>query len=134
MLDTLSWLLARGHLSAPYHVQFVLGVPGGMGASERNLRFLREGLPEPAAWTAAGIGRAQLEMAALALRLGGHVRVGLEDNLFLSKGVLARGSSELVERSVTMARQAGREPATPAEARAALGIGRGATTPTRSGE
>jgi 3-keto-5-aminohexanoate cleavage enzyme len=122
MLDTLGWLLGKGHLARPYHVQFVLGVPGGMGASERNLRFLREGLPEPVPWTAAGVGRAQLEIAGLALRLGGHVRVGLEDNLYLSKGVLAKGSSELVERAVTMARGAGREPATPAETRSALGI------------
>src|ERR671928_230325 len=63
MLDTLRWLRAQGHLAAPYHVQFVLGVPGGMSASERNLRFLPEGLPEPVAWTAAGVGRAQLELA-----------------------------------------------------------------------
>jgi 3-keto-5-aminohexanoate cleavage enzyme len=122
MLDTLGWLLAKGHVARPYHVQFVLGVPGGMGASERNLRFLREGLPEPVPWTAAGIGRAQLEMARLALAMGGHVRVGLEDNLYVAKGVLARGSSELVERAVAMAREAGREPATPAEARHVLGI------------
>ncbi len=122
MLDTLSWLLRHGHLGAPYHVQFVLGVPGGMGATERNLRFLVEGLPEPARWTAAGVGRAQLEMAALGLRLGGHVRVGLEDNLYLAKGVLAKGSSELVERAVALAEQAGRAPATPAEARALLGV------------
>jgi 3-keto-5-aminohexanoate cleavage enzyme len=122
MLDTLRWLLAKGHLAAPYHVQLVLGVPGGMGASERNLRFLLEGLPEPAHWTAAGVGRAQLELAALAVELGGHVRVGLEDNLYLSKGVLAKGSSELVERAVALAREAGREPATPAAARALLGI------------
>ena len=122
MLDTLASLLAKKHLSPPYHVQFVLGVPGGMGASERNLRFLQQGLPEPVAWTGAGVGRAQLEIAALALRLGGHVRVGLEDNLYLSKGILARGSHELVERAVTVAREVGRDPATPAEARAALGI------------
>ncbi|GEJ57161.1 3-keto-5-aminohexanoate cleavage protein [Anaeromyxobacter diazotrophicus] len=122
MLDTLRWLLAHGHLAAPYHVQFVLGVPGGLGASERNLRFLVEGLPEPAHWTAAGVGRAQLELAALALRLGGHVRVGLEDNLYLSKGVLARGSHELVARAVELARDAGRTPATPAEARRLLGL------------
>src|SRR5690242_16950401 len=122
MLETLRWLLAKGHLAAPYHVQFVLGVPGGLGASERNLRFLVEGLPEPAHWTAAGVGRAQLELAALALRLGGHVRVGLEDNLYLSKGVLARGSHELVARAVELARDAGRAPATPAEARRLLGL------------
>ena len=122
MLDTLRWLLAKGHLAAPYHVQLVLGVPGGMGASERNLRFLVEGLPEPGPWTAAGVGRAQLEMAGLALSMGGHARVGLEDNLYVEKGVLARGSSELVERAVALARQAGREPATAAEARSSLGL------------
>lgn len=122
MLDTLRWLLAKGHLAPPYHVQFVLGVPGGMSASERNLRFLVEGLPEPIHWTGAGVGRAQLEVAALALRLGGHVRVGLEDNLYLSKGVLAKGSHELVARAVELAREAGRRPAAPAEARQLLGI------------
>jgi 3-keto-5-aminohexanoate cleavage enzyme len=122
MLDTLRWLLERGHLAPPYHVQLVLGVPGGMAATERNLRFLVEGLPEGVRWSAAGIGRAQLPMAELALALGGHVRVGLEDNLFVSKGVLARGSDELVERAVALAARAGRSPATPDEARALLGI------------
>jgi 3-keto-5-aminohexanoate cleavage enzyme len=122
MLDTLRWLLAKGYLVGPYHVQFVLGVPGGMAANERNLRFLLEGLPEPAHWTGAGVGRAQLELAALALRLGGHVRVGLEDNLYLSKGVLAKGSHELVEAAVRLAREAAREPASPAVARRILGI------------
>jgi 3-keto-5-aminohexanoate cleavage enzyme len=122
MLDTLRWLLEKGHLSAPYHVQFVLGVPGGMSASERNLRFLAEGLPEPAHWSVAGIGRFQLPMAELALRMGGHVRVGLEDNLFLSRGVLAKGSHELVALAAQLAAKAGREPAAPAEARRLLGI------------
>ncbi len=123
MLDTLRWLLGNGHLAPPYHVQFVLGVPGGLSASERNLRFLVEGMPERTHWTAAGIGRHQLPMAELALAMGGHVRVGLEDNLFLAKGVLAKGSHELVTRAVELARAAGRTPASPAEARRILGIG-----------
>jgi 3-keto-5-aminohexanoate cleavage enzyme len=127
MLDTLRWLLDKGHLARPYHVQFVLGVPGGMTGSERNLRFLVEGLPEPARWSVAGIGRFELPMAEAALRLGGHVRVGLEDNLFVSKGVLAKGSHELVSLAVKAARAAGREPATPAEARRLLGIAAPAT-------
>jgi 3-keto-5-aminohexanoate cleavage enzyme len=122
MLDTLRWLLERGHVQAPYHVQLVLGVPGGMGASERNLRFLVEGLPEPVAWSVAGVGRHQLPMAELALAWGGHVRVGLEDNLYLARGVLARGSDELVSRAVEMAAGAGRDPASPAQARRLLGI------------
>ena len=122
MLDTLRWLLAKGHLAPPYHVQFVLGVPGGMSASERNLGFLVEGLPAGTAWSVAGVGRAQLPMAELALASGGHVRVGLEDNLYVSKGVLARGSAELVERAIALLRAAGREPATTAEARRILGL------------
>ncbi len=122
MLDTLRWLLEKGHLAPPYHVQFVLGVPGGISASERNLRFLVEGLPQPTHWSVAGVGRAELPMAELALRLGGHARVGLEDNLFASKGVLARGSHELVTLAVKSARAAGREPASPDEARRLLGL------------
>jgi 3-keto-5-aminohexanoate cleavage enzyme len=122
MLETLRWLLDEGHLAPPFHVQFVLGVPGGIGASERNLRFLLGGLPVDTHWTAAGVGRAQLEMAEVALRLGGHVRVGIEDNLYVSRGVLATGSDVLVERAATMACAAGRSLATPAEARRLLGI------------
>ncbi len=122
MLDTLRWLLEKGHLAAPYHVQFVLGVPGGLSGSERNLRFLAEGMPERTHWSVAGIGRFQLPMAELALRMGGHVRVGLEDNLFVSKGVLAKGSDELVAIAVDLAAKTGREPATPVEARKILGI------------
>jgi 3-keto-5-aminohexanoate cleavage enzyme len=122
MLETLRWLLDQGHLARPYHVQFVLGVPGGMAGTERNLRFLVEGLPEPAHWSVAGIGRAELPMAELALSLGGHVRVGLEDNLFVAKGVLATGTDQLVEMAVALAARAGRSPATPAQARALLGL------------
>jgi 3-keto-5-aminohexanoate cleavage enzyme len=122
MLDTLRWLLEKGHLAAPYHVQLVLGVPGGMSASERNLRFLVEGLPERTRWSVAGIGRAELPMAELALAMGGHVRVGLEDNLFVARGVLAKGSHELVALAAALAARAGREPASPDEARALLGV------------
>ena len=122
MLDTLRWLLDQGHLAAPYHVQFVLGVPGGLGATERNLRFLVEGMPEVVHWSVAGVGRHQLPMAELSLALGGHVRVGLEDNLHVAKGVLARGSDELVERAVALAAAAGRAVASSREARSMLGI------------
>jgi 3-keto-5-aminohexanoate cleavage enzyme len=122
MLETLRWLLEERHLASPYHVQFVLGVVGGMGATERNLRFLAEGLPEPAHWSVAGVGRGELPMAEAALRMGGHVRVGLEDNLFLRKGVPAQGSWELVAEARKLAQAAGRDPATPSEARHLLGI------------
>jgi 3-keto-5-aminohexanoate cleavage enzyme len=122
MLDTLRWLLEKGHLRQPYHVQFVLGVPGGLSASERHLRFLVESLPEPTHWSVAGIGRAELPMAEVALLLGGHVRVGLEDNLFIRKGVLATGSDQLVAAAAELAARAGRVPATPAQARLLLGL------------
>ncbi len=122
MLETLRWLVERGHLAPPYHVQLVLGVPGGMAATERNLRFLVDDLPAGVAWSAAGVGRWQLPTAELALHLGGHVRVGLEDNLFVRKGVLARGSDELVALAVDVAVRRGREPATPEQARKLLGI------------
>jgi 3-keto-5-aminohexanoate cleavage enzyme len=122
MLDTLAWLLQKGHLAQPYHVQFVLGVPGGMSGTERNLRFLVEGLPEAVHWSVAGIGRFELPMAEVALRLGGHVRVGLEDNLFVSRGVLASGSDQLVSAAADLALRAGRRLASPGEARVLLGI------------
>jgi len=122
MLETLRWLLDRGHLAHPYHVQFVLGVPGGMSGGERNLRFLVESMPEPAHWTVAGIGRHEMPMVELSLRLGGHVRVGLEDNLYASKGVLARDNAELVEAAVQKVQASGRALATPAEARRILEI------------
>jgi len=123
MLDTLRWLVAEGHLGQRHHVQFVLGVPGGMAASERNLRFLVEGLDAPGRWSVAGVGRHQLPMAQLALSMGGHVRVGLEDNLYIARGVLASGSDQLVSRAVELAAREGREPARPDRARALLGLG-----------
>ncbi|MEI7705745.1 MAG: 3-keto-5-aminohexanoate cleavage protein [Deltaproteobacteria bacterium] len=130
MLETLRWLREKGHLAEPYHLQFVLGVPGGMSGTERNLRFLVEGMPEPAHWTVAGIGRFEMPMAELSLKLGGHVRVGLEDNLHVAKGVLAKGNEELVAAAVARVQASGRSLATPAEARAILGIGIGKTRRT----
>jgi 3-keto-5-aminohexanoate cleavage enzyme len=122
MLETLRWLLDKQLLTRPYHLQFVLGVPGGMAGTERNLRFLVESMPEPAHWSVAGIGRCELPMAEVALAMGGHVRVGLEDNLFIAKGVLATGSDQLVAAAAALAARAGRPLATPAQARAILGL------------
>jgi 3-keto-5-aminohexanoate cleavage enzyme len=83
-------------------------------------------------WAVAGVGRHQLPMAELAIRLGGHARVGLEDNVYVSKGVLAKGSFELVEHAAAAARAIGREIATPDVARRMLGLPSntdGASTP-----
>jgi 3-keto-5-aminohexanoate cleavage enzyme len=122
-VDSCLWLQSQGVIDAPGHFDFVLGVRGGMAATEENLRFLISKLPAGATFNVAGIGRHQLGMAALSLRLGGHARCGLEDNIYLSKGVLAKGSYELVAQVAALAREAGRTVATPAQARQLLGIG-----------
>lgn len=111
-----------GHIDLPGHFDFVLGIRGGIGASEENLKFLIGKLPNGATFNVAGVGRHQLPMAELSLRLGGHARCGLEDNIYLSKGVLAKGSFELVAKVAELAKAAGREVATTAQARDLLGV------------
>jgi 3-keto-5-aminohexanoate cleavage enzyme len=105
----------------PQHVDFVLGVPGGMEATVQNLCDLVDDLPAGCTWSVAGIGRQQLPLAMVAIAMGGHVRVGLEDNLYYSKGRLAR-NEELVARVARVAAEAGREVATPEQAREILGL------------
>ena len=117
-------LVAEGLLTKPLHFQFVLGVPGGIGAREDVLRFLVSQVPEGSTWGVAAVGRHQRPMTELAMSLGGHARVGLEDNLYLDKGVLAEGSAPLVARAAAFARTIGREIATPERARALFGIER----------
>jgi 3-keto-5-aminohexanoate cleavage enzyme len=114
-------LAHEGLLTFPQHVDFVLGVPGGLDATVQNLCDLVDDLPAGCTWSVAGIGRAQLPMALAAIAMGGHVRVGLEDNLYFSKGRLAR-NDELVERVARIAREAGRDVAAPNDARAILGL------------
>ncbi|MDQ0189454.1 3-keto-5-aminohexanoate cleavage protein [Alicyclobacillus cycloheptanicus] len=108
----------------PFHFDFVLGVPGGLPATPKNVLYLTELLPPGATWSVAGVGRHQLPMAALAVTLGGHVRVGFEDNIFYRKGELAVSNAQLVERVVRIARELDRPIATPDEARRMLGIPR----------
>ncbi len=116
MVDTAMRLVDEGLLDPPLHFDFVLGVPGGMGGRPENLEFLVEMIPEEATWSVAGVGPYELPLADKAVSMGGHVRVGLEDNIYLEKGVLARGSWELVERVVGFADAAGRAIAGPDEA------------------
>ena len=108
-------------LSLPQHVDLVLGVPGGLEATVQNLADLVDALPAGCTWSVAGIGRQQLPMAMTAIAMGGHVRVGLEDNLFYSRGRLAR-NEELVARVARIAAEAGRPVATPDQARKLLGL------------
>jgi 3-keto-5-aminohexanoate cleavage enzyme len=121
-LDNVLQLEKEGHLVRPFHVQFVLGVRGGMQPSDDRVRLLVKELPEGSSWGVAGIGRHQLPMVRLALQLGGNVRVGLEDNVYVRKGVLAQGSWELCQEARKIAAEVGRELATPAEARRMLGL------------
>jgi 3-keto-5-aminohexanoate cleavage enzyme len=113
----------EGLLRFPQHVDFVLGVPGGLDASVQNLCDLVDALPAGCTWSVAGIGRMQLPMAMAALAMGGHVRVGLEDNIYYSKGRLAT-NEELVARVVRLAEELGRPVATPDQAREILGLPR----------
>lgn len=112
-----------GLLTFPQHVDFVLGVPGGLDATVANLCDLVDGLPAGCTWSVAGIGRMQTPMAMAALAMGGHVRVGLEDNIYYSKGRLAT-NEELVARVVRLASELGRPVATPDQAREMLGLAR----------
>src|SRR5512134_1505014 len=125
MLYNAARLVADGLLKAPVHVQFVLGVPGALPADREVLEFelaqLQRVLPG-ATWTAAGVGRHQLDVNEWALELGGHCRTGLEDNLRFDKNRLATSNAELVQRVAALTGRYGRTVATPAEARRILGL------------
>lgn len=122
MINNALYLQKKGLLRAPLHFDFVLGAPGAMPASIKNLLFLSESVPQDSTWTVAGIGKAQMPMAAAAMLMGGHVRVGLEDNLIMPDGSPA-SNPRLVEKAARIAGELGREIATPDEARKILGLG-----------
>lgn len=122
-LDTILKLAQRGEVpGAPMQFNFVLGVFGCTPATGENLAWLVRNIPEGSTWTATGIGRHQFPLAMHAVTMGGNVRVGFEDNLYLEKGVLAKSNGALVEKVVKMARLVGREIANPAEARQILSL------------
>ena len=123
MLTTLNRWIKRGITPpSPCHVDLVLGVPGAMAGTAAALHFLLADLPEHATWAVAGIGAAQLSLGALAIPLGGHVRVGFEDNIFYAKGELATSNAQLVARIARIAAEHQRPLATPDQARVILGI------------
>jgi uncharacterized protein (DUF849 family) len=115
-------LLERGVLPRPALFQLVLGIRNGFPATPDTLLYARSLLPADADWAAMGTGRMEFPIVAQACLLGGHVRVGLEDNLYLSRGVLAPSNTALVERAVTLVELLGGSVASPAEARALLGL------------
>ncbi|MBL9036849.1 MAG: 3-keto-5-aminohexanoate cleavage protein [Rhodospirillaceae bacterium] len=125
MLYNAKTLVEKGMLKAPAHVQFVLGIPNALPVREKLLDFMIEELADQlpgATWTAAGIGRFQLEVNHWALKRGGHARTGLEDNIFFEKGRLAASNAELVKRVADLCGKYDRHPASPAEARRLLGL------------
>ncbi|PWC20492.1 3-keto-5-aminohexanoate cleavage protein [Brenneria roseae subsp. roseae] len=121
MLGVAGYFVEQGKLQSPLHYQFCLGVPGGMPATVENLNYLVSHIPADATWSAFGVGKHHLPILFATLALGGHVRVGLEDNVYFSKGVKAT-NPQLVERAAQAIRLAGKQVATPASARKILGI------------
>ncbi len=119
-------LAEKGLAAPPLHFDFVLGLGGAIPATVENLIHLKNTIPADATWTVAGIGQAQLPMTTCAILMGGHVRLGLEDNIYFRRGELAT-NEQLIERTVRLARTLGREIATPDEARKILGL----ATPVR---
>lgn len=122
MIYTTLHYLKKGIIKPPLHYQFILGAPGGMDATVSNLVYLRSLLPEGCTWSAAGLGKGHMPIMLCTLAMGGHVRVGLEDNVYFEKNVLAESNAQLVERAARIIADIGQEPATSSEAREILGI------------
>jgi uncharacterized protein (DUF849 family) len=115
-------ILEKGELEPPLHFSLVMGVLGGIPATVENLAHQVRQLPDDANWQVIGISEDQWPLVAAALAMGGNVRVGLEDNFYIEDGEMAEGNAELVEKAARMARDVGREPATPDEARDIMGM------------
>ena len=119
-IDQVLRLHKKGFIHEPMHFSFVLGVNGGMTGEERDFHFLRTSIPSHATYSVVGIGKYEFPLAELSIKHGGHVRVGLEDNIYLEKGVLAKGNEDLVKKVVDIAKAYKRPIASPAEARKIL--------------
>ena len=118
-------MISEGLIADPPMFQICLGIPWGADQSVDTMKVMKDHLPKGASWASFGISRMQMPMAAAAVAMGGNVRVGLEDNLYLDRGVLA-SNGQLVERVVEIIERMGGRAVTPAEARSKLGL-RGAT-------
>jgi 3-keto-5-aminohexanoate cleavage enzyme len=124
MVETAKRLTAK-HDAEPRHQHYdlVLGVPGGMAGTPEAVLYMTRSLPQGATWTATGIGRAHLPVTLTALALGGNVRTGFEDTIYYERGRLAASNEELIARVARLAKEVGREVATPEQAREIVGIG-----------
>jgi 3-keto-5-aminohexanoate cleavage enzyme len=121
-VGSLEPLIDMGILKAPLHVDCIMGVVGGIPASARNLAAMVDNIPAGSHWGVIGISREQWMLIAAALTLGGSIRAGVEDNLYLPSGEMARSNGDLIAQARRMAEDVGRRPATVAEARGLLGI------------
>lgn len=122
MLNTAKYYIKKGIIQEPAHFQLCLGAPGGMEANTENLLYLVNHLPEKCTWSAFGIGRGANEVMLAALALGGNIRVGLEDNVYINAGQKADSNAQFVERVKRIAKELGRSLATPDEAREILNL------------
>jgi len=125
MIDMALRLHDKGIIQDPMHFNLVFGVIGGINATPRDVNFLIESLPANSTFTVTGIGKSEFSVATLGIVYGGNVRVGLEDNLYISKGKLAESNGQLVKKVVRIAQELGREIATPKEAMQILNLTRG---------
>ena len=124
MLDEAMRLHRMGLITDPLHFDFVMGVPGGIGADPAHLVHMVRCLPTGSTWSVAGMGRSQLTLGTIALAMGGNVRIGFEDNIYYCKGQLAQSNAELVARIARLAHELDRPVATPAQAREILQLER----------
>jgi 3-keto-5-aminohexanoate cleavage enzyme len=121
------YYLKKGFLKAPLHYQLVLGAAGGSAATVENLVYLKGLLPAGCTWGALGIGKQHVPIMLTAVAMGGHLRVGMEDNVMWSAGVLAESNAQLVKRAADIVRIAGNEVATTDDAREILSLDRKCT-------
>ena len=120
MINNAKFLADLGHIEAPPYFQLVMGVLGQIPATVDNLLHMARCIPSGSPWSVCAVGLNEWPMTTMAIIMGGHVRVGLEDNIYLSQGVPAKSNTELVEKVVRISKELGREIATPDEARAIL--------------
>ena len=126
-LYNLDYIIQEGLMIPPLHLQFVMGVLGGIRGTPEDLSYLKTRAEvlfgkKNFTWSVIGVGPAEINLSTMAIHMGGHVRVGLEDNIYIRRGVLARSNAELVEKIVHLAEILNREVATPDEARRILGL------------
>lgn len=121
-IDQAKDLIKKGLIDEPPWFQLCMGIKWGIAATPENLLFMKSKLPPQARWSVLGVGKEQLSMIALGILLGGNIRVGVEDNLYLGQGVLAQSNAEMVAQAVNLVKQLQREVATPTDAREILGL------------